>query len=585
MPTKCFHVAILLTLMFLGAQVIGEEGMPGPQTLSVTDLKVMDLEKIRPGACADPLTDDRDWGWIRFSDIPQNRSLCLRKWFDLQDQQAPANPALLIGLLASTNVYWDGLLLLNNGSPGLTASEESVGRVQTLKRLPVASLRAGRHLLSIELSSYHVGAELEGIAYILAILDGGSLQETILGISIISAFLAGALIILAIFFQMLFSLYYRDRSFQIFAALCLSATLLLLVEQWKLWVFYPYDWHFTRINLILGLTFLTSFLLPGFYLYHYRRLADGNNHLSLKLFGLLAALLLSAWIPEGFDRKSLFLFATAIVASLMQCVWALYKQRSGAVINVILLVLSLICLIELPFVFTEFGFASMLALLMPAMLNNLIGELRRNRDKALTAERLKSELLRRNLQPHFLMNSLTHLIELIEVLPAQAVEFVAQLADEFRMLLRLSNQNVITLDEELALCRSHLKIMSSRYQQTYSLDVIGSTASVVIPSAVLHSQIENCFTHNRISSDRTFELSVKTTGERVSLLLKTPIENSVEHDSTGIGDAYVKAKLAETCVSSWHFNWERKEDEWLVLIEYEVRPELVTARELDPCTL
>jgi hypothetical protein len=569
--------------MFAGPQVIGEEGEYTSPTLFVDKVKVRSLEHLGSGACADPSHDDKDWMGIKFSDIPQNTHLCVRKWFEFNDKQVPANPALLIGLLASTNIYWDGHLLFRNGVPASTADNERAGSVQSLKRLPISYVQPGRHLLSIELSSFQVGAQLEGIAYVLAIVNEQNLQKTILSISIISALLAGSLIILAIFFQMLFSLYYRDRSFQIFSVLCLSATLLLIAEQWKLWVFYPYDWHVTRINLVLAFTFLTSFLLPSFYIYYYRGLGGGNK-LNVKLIVLLAGLFLAAFLPAGFDQKSLYLFGFSIVASLMVCVEALIRRRSGAGFSFVLLALSFLCLIELPFIFTEFGFASMLALLMPAMLINLIAELRRNRDKALTAERMKSELLRRNLQPHFLMNSLTHLLELIEVLPVQAVAFVTQLADEFRLLLRLSNKNVISLDDELALCRSHLNIMSSRYQKSFSLNVVGPVSQVSIPSAILHSQIENCFTHNRISSDRTFELEVELSACRVNLLLKTPTDDPLEHDSTGLGDAYVKAKLSETCVSDWRFTWERQADVWLVMIEYEILPKLLIPEEANSCT-
>ncbi len=584
MPIRACHAVLLLILILLQTLAKGEEGSGLPNALFITELRVADLRELNPGACADRSTKDDDWARLQFADIPQNSSVCVRAWLELDTEQVPANPALLIGLLASTYVYWDGQLLLRNGVPAMTAGEERVGRVQTLERMPVSKLTPGRHLLAIELSSFHVGDQLKGIAYVLAIFNEHNLREKILSVSMITAFLAGSLIILAIFFQMLFSLYYRDRSFQIFAVLCLSATLLLLAEQWKLWVFYPYDWHLDRINLILALTFVTSFLLPSFYIYYYRELGGSNRGLHIKLYSLFGFLVFAAWVPESFDEKSLYLFGFAIVFSLFVCGEAAWKQRAGAGFSSFLLVLSLLCLFQLPFIFAEFGFASMLALLMPAMFINLIGELRRNRDKALSAERMKSELLRRNLQPHFLMNSLTHLIELIEVLPAQAVDFVTQLADEFRLLLKLSNERVISLDDELALCRSHLKIMSSRYQQSYSLNIEGPVAQVWVPSAILHSQIENCFTHNRISSNRTFDLEISVKGERVCLLLKTPIENQLEHDSTGIGDAYVKAKLSETCESGWLFTWEKRADEYRVQIEYEIQEKLKVIKGERLCT-
>jgi sensor histidine kinase YesM len=40
----------------------------------------------------------------------------------------------------------------------------------------------------------------------------------------------------------------------------------------------------------------------------------------------------------------------------------------------------------------------------------LIKEMRQHKARSLKAERIKTELLRRNMQPHFLMNCLTQLI-------------------------------------------------------------------------------------------------------------------------------------------------------------------------------
>jgi len=179
------------------------------------------------------------------------------------------------------------------------------------------------------------------------------------------------------------------------------------------------------------------------------------------------------------------------------------------------------------------------------MLVSLIKEMHTNKVEALKTERVKAELLRRNMQPHFLMNCLTQLIELIEVKPKKAVEFICVLSDEFRQLTTQNAKNKVKLSEEISLCNKHLSIMSVRYQQSYQLIVDGNTEGVFIPPSILHSQIENCFTHNAISSTRPFELMIRSVNRNVNLVLKTPIEKKIDHHGTGLGEQYIKARLTE----------------------------------------
>ena len=66
---------------------------------------------------------------------------------------------------------------------------------------------------------------------------------------------------------------------------------------------------------------------------------------------------------------------------------------------------------------------------------------RRQHETALVnAARLEIELLKKNIQPHFLMNTLTSVMEWIEEDPTTGVKFIEALADEFRILSEVSNR-------------------------------------------------------------------------------------------------------------------------------------------------
>jgi hypothetical protein len=481
--------------------------------------------------------------------------------------------------MSAARIYWDGEPLTSNGNVGVDASSEEPGNVQTLVRLPAVQPVAGSagrgHLLSIEMSTFHVGAPLTSIACALLIVDEHKLQNDILLISLVSILLVGMLLTLASFFLLLYRRYYQDIAFLTFSLLCFSASLLLLAEQWKLWIFYTYDLHIYRLGIVYFLTFATSLFLPAFYLSYYRQQYKGKI-----LLLIMGSLMSASLLVAGSEGKSLWLFGIAILSSVLINLMTNKQRGPTVLLTVLLLVLGLFGVIYMPFIFAEFGFAGLLALLMPVMLISLTGDMKRQRAQALVTNRVQTQLLKKNLQPHFLMNSLTHVMELIEVAPTKAIAFVDELAAEYRLLIRVSEQDFVPLAEEIRLCNIHLQIMSDRYMTHYQLSIVGDNGDVLVPSAILHSQIENSFTHNRISAERSFDLDISSLDGTICLQLRTPLEGGLgqsgSHESTGIGDAYVRAKLSETCGVRWHFDSAQEGRDWLTIITYKV-PEGVKA--------
>jgi len=482
---------------------------------------------------------DSAWQSISFDEIPQNKHFCLRAWITIDNKSLSKEPSLLVGMLGASTFYWDGKLLSQNGEVGHSSSSEKPGIIKTFVRLQETELTTGKHLLSAEISTFNVGKSLDKIGYVLAIVDEDKLSSTILWLSIISAAFIGMLFILAIIFQLIYWLYQKEITYQIFSFFCLSSACILIVEQIKFWFDYTYDWHATRLSVVYFLTFLSSFLLPLFYLYIYR-IPFAKINIALVLMTLIAL----SFITLSFDQTSILLFSGALFYALMINIYNVVCKHKGR-IDAFIISVSLLSLYFIPAYFTEFGFSIVFILIVLVILVSLIREMRQHKVNALKAERIKAEMLRRNMQPHFLMNCLTQLMELIEVKPQNAIKFISLLSDEFRQLTTQNNQQQVLLNDEIILCNKHLTIMSFRYQQAYHLDVHGDTEGILIPPSILHSQIENCFTHNKISSQRPFELIVTKQKNCINLTLKTPIEKKVDHKGTGLGERYIKAKLAE----------------------------------------
>lgn len=222
--------------------------------------------------------------------------------------------------------------------------------------------------------------------------------------------------------------------------------------------------------------------------------------------------------------------------------------------------------------FLEDRFSLAAFVMVIVALVRVVDEMRVSRNKALSLARLEAELLRKNLQPHFLMNSLTLAIEWVEQAPASAATFVKALADELAMLVAYSDKKLIFLDEEILLCKRHLEIMGFRYSANYRFTVSGQAQGISLPPAIIHTQIENAFSHNRFAKTAEFKLAIARQEGKVRLELVSPLMPSKKRKdhSIGFGQRYIESRLEEAFERGYHYHSRVDGDTWVSVIEFEV---------------
>jgi sensor histidine kinase YesM len=565
MCNQFFAFIFIIFSSLITSQVVIADSNINQKNNEFYDIKIRLLNKSESAVglqCHKKLTNDATWQAITFESLPQNQHFCFRASINIDQSTLTKDPILLIGMLASAQIYWDGKLLINKGVVGGSFESETPATIKTLARIPDQNLKTGQHVLSAEMSTFHVGKKLKSIGFIFRLFDEQMLNNAVLIVSMICALFVGILLILSIILQLIFWLYQRNFPYQLFSLFCFFSALLLSTEQAKFWLNYTYNWHIYRLTLIYILTLSVSFLLPVFYLYQYR-----FSSMKIWAFAIMVSLVGLCMSYPGYDTTSSLLFSGSLIWASIINVYYFKKERGGKV-NLILLLLGLSFVVFIPEYYSEVGFGLIFICIVMMMLVTLIKEMYIHKEQSLKAERVKTELLRRNMQPHFLMNCLTQLLELIEVKPKEATVLISALSDEFRQLTHQSDQGCVALSDEINLCRKHLEIMSLRYQQSYKLTITGETENISVPSSILHSQIENCFTHNHISINRAFELTIKKVKEQIHLTLKTPIEKKVNHQGTGTGERYIKAKLAEVSQTNSTFESYQENQYWLSKFTY-----------------
>lgn len=160
-------------------------------------------------------------------------------------------------------------------------------------------------------------------------------------------------------------------------------------------------------------------------------------------------------------------------------------------------------------------------------------------NEQLKRERLKNQLeaLRNQLSPHFLFNALNILNISIVSDPEAAQKIVYDLSDILRYNLKVQNQSLSSLEDELKAARSYLDLYKARFGDKlvyYFLDSKPTREWFVIPLS-LQLLIENAIKHNVITSKRVLLIEIRLEEKEKQLLVINSVNRKKNVPGTGIG--------------------------------------------------
>jgi two-component system, LytTR family, sensor kinase len=182
------------------------------------------------------------------------------------------------------------------------------------------------------------------------------------------------------------------------------------------------------------------------------------------------------------------------------------------------------------------------------------GELRASQLEARLAQ-AQLEVLKGQLHPHFLFNTLHAISTLIHRDPEAADEMLAQLSDLLRMTLATVGVQEVPLQQELEFLRRYLDIQQTRFADRLRVvvDVPPDTLDVNVPNQVLQPLVENAIHHgiDARRGDGLVEIRARTEGDMLRLEVRDDgpgLKAASEAPSprgTGIGLSNTRARLHE----------------------------------------
>jgi two-component sensor histidine kinase len=163
------------------------------------------------------------------------------------------------------------------------------------------------------------------------------------------------------------------------------------------------------------------------------------------------------------------------------------------------------------------------------------------------------EVLRMQLRPHFLFNTLHAVSSLVEDDPEGARRMIARLSGLLRQTLDLGDRQEIPLREELEILDGYLDIEACRFQDRLQVtrDVDPECLDALVPSLLLQPLVENAVRHGIDERDGRcrIDVSARAVEGRLELAVRDRGPGLPAHVATdveeGIGVSNVRARLEQ----------------------------------------
>lgn len=125
------------------------------------------------------------------------------------------------------------------------------------------------------------------------------------------------------------------------------------------------------------------------------------------------------------------------------------------------------------------------------------------------------ELLRSQLNPHFLFNSLNTLSSLVYKNQENASLFIRKLADVYRYILDQRDKEIVSLETEINFAESYIMLMQLRFEKNLQVNMGAMEApdKYHITPLTLQLLIENAIKHNIVSKSKPLQIDIFTAGE------------------------------------------------------------------------
>lgn len=181
--------------------------------------------------------------------------------------------------------------------------------------------------------------------------------------------------------------------------------------------------------------------------------------------------------------------------------------------------------LQLPgLMFSGSSFRLGLSAILTAIIVKIILLMRTSSSIAAENQRLKNaylaselQLLKEQMNPHFLFNSLSSLSAVVQENPKQAQKYIRDMSAVFRYALVGSHTDLVPIADELTMLRSFAKLISMRLENAFelSINIADVYLPVKIPHLSLQPLLENAVKHNAATAERPLCVQIQAKDDQL----------------------------------------------------------------------
>jgi two-component sensor histidine kinase len=199
------------------------------------------------------------------------------------------------------------------------------------------------------------------------------------------------------------------------------------------------------------------------------------------------------------------------------------------------------------------------------------GAARREAESRVLARDAELQMLRTQINPHFLFNSLNSISALTTIDAAAARDMTVDLAQFFRRTLALADRERIALGEEVALCEHYLAIEQRRFgaKLRTALRIAPEALACLLPPMTLQPLLENAIKHGirGLDDGGTIAVDALVRDGWLHLAVANPVaDDQRTSQEGGVGLANIRERLAALYAARARLAWRRTADRFEIEI-------------------
>lgn len=160
--------------------------------------------------------------------------------------------------------------------------------------------------------------------------------------------------------------------------------------------------------------------------------------------------------------------------------------------------------------------------------------------------RQEFDVLKGQVNPHFLFNCFNTLSSLISEDRQQAEAFLDELSKVYRYLLRNNENGMSTVENEIRFIESYYRLLQTRHGEAVQLhmEIDRRYYPYLLPSLTLQLLVENVVKHNVLSGNRPLLIDIFTTAGNKLVVNNNLQRRTVKVPSNKVGLENIRAKYA-----------------------------------------